>query len=252
MKKDDSHPARKRSVKPKAAKPMAHAKSSAKPTDRLAGLSKKLRSLKIRIAESKRPVHQIQQFPEIIGHIREFSIPEELKYRDAPTYRALLQRLAAYFTEPVTPCLSLHFPLPEAAGQLIKGLHEWDEILDSMFEWATQELDAIAIAYVDVENLCEECRECIEFTRVCFPDEHADEYSSLPQLEKHRKRGRDHVCAIQDGTKVGPYRPMGSTPAGNQRFVQPLAATGTDHDLFRCGWVERFVCPDENSRFRTH
>jgi hypothetical protein len=177
MKKDDHRPARKRSGKPKAAKPMAHAKSLAKPTDRSAVLSKKLRSFQIRIAESKRPVHQIQQFPEIIRHIREFSIPEYQKHFDAPTDRAVLQRLAAYLAEPVTPCLSFHFPLPEAASQLIEDLDDWDEIQDAMVEWATQELDAIATVYIHVENLCEGCRECIEFTQLCFSDEHADEYT---------------------------------------------------------------------------
>jgi hypothetical protein len=177
MKKDDSHPARKRSGKPKAAKPSANTKSLPKPTDRSAALSKKLRGLQIRIPESKRPLHQIQQFPEIIRHIREFSIPEYQKHFDAPTDRAVLQRLATYLTEPLTPCLSFHFPLPEAPSQLIEDLDDWDEIQDAMVEWATEELDAIATVYIDVENLCEGCRECIEFTQVCFPNEHADEYA---------------------------------------------------------------------------
>lgn len=175
-KKNDSNPARERSGKAKAAKPSAHTKSLANPTDRSATLNNKLRGLQIRIPESKRPLHQIQQFPKIISHIQDSAIPEFLERILRPTDRAVLQRLAAYLTEPVAPCLSFHFPLPEAASRMLNR-SEWEETKAVLNEWATRELDAIATDYIDVENLTEGCQTCIGFTRHCFPDEHAEEAS---------------------------------------------------------------------------
>ena len=151
-----------------------------KTTDRAAFLSKKLRGLQIRLPESDRPIHQIQRFPEIIGHIRESAIPEFLKYSYIPTDRAVLQRLAAYLTEPVTHCLSFHFPLPEVACRLLEEDWpdwDWEEIETALDKWATKELDAVATDFIDVEKLNEWCHECIGFTRHCFPKDHADESS---------------------------------------------------------------------------
>jgi hypothetical protein len=179
MKERDPKHARKRPEKPKDAKvarPAARKKALAEPSDRSAALSKKLQSLQIRIPESERPVYQIQQFPEIIRYIREVALPEHQKHFDTPPESAVRQKLAAYLTEPVNPCLSFHFPLPEAAIRIVKDCHDWDQIQDAMFEWATQELDAIATEYIDVENLSEMCRACIGFTRYCFADDHADEH----------------------------------------------------------------------------
>lgn len=175
MKKDVHHSGRKRSGDTEVAKPLVYVDEMAKAAGRSSVLSRKLLSQQKRIPEAQRPLHQIQSFPEIVRHIREYMIPEHQKHFDSPIDRAVLQRLSTCLTEPVTPCLSFHFPLPGCATQLIEKLEDWDEIQDTMLEWATRELDAIACVFIDVENLSEGCRECIGFTQHCFPDLDADE-----------------------------------------------------------------------------
>lgn len=176
MKKDECRPIGKRSEKARTTKASADAISLENPGNRSTAISNKLRGFQIRIPESMRPLHQIQQCPEIIRYIREHAIPEYQKYFDTPIDIAVAQSLAAYLTESATPCLSFHFPLPKAASEAIKNLDDWDEIQDAMIEWATQELDAIATVFIDTENLSEGCRECVEFTRHCFSGQQADEY----------------------------------------------------------------------------
>ena len=169
MKKDVHHSGRKRSGDTEVAKPLVHVDEMAKAVGRSTVLSRKLLSQQKRIHEAQRPLHQIQRFPEIVHHIREYVIPEHQNLFDTPIDRAVMQRLSACLTEPITPCLSFHFPLPGCANQLIEKIEDWDEIQDTLAEWATRELDAIACVFIDVENLSEGCRECIGFTRHCFP-----------------------------------------------------------------------------------
>jgi len=136
---------------------------------------RKLQAVQIRIPETKRPLYQIQRFPQIVRHIREQVIPEYQNTWDNPTARSVMGRLEACLAAPVAPCMSFHFPLPEAARRLLEATSDWDETQIAFAEWVLSELDALDSEFIDVENLTESCHEGLGFSRRCFPRCHVEE-----------------------------------------------------------------------------
>jgi hypothetical protein len=154
-------------LRPEAAQGLLEAVGLKHTSKRVAIKSKKLKSLQIALPLEKRPLHLLQQHPEFLHLVSEQMIPGALGEQKSELNRALLQGLGSYLAAPVKPCMSFHFPPPDAVRDLLTD--DWDESEAALGEWAEKELGATHTFYVDVEDITEGCGTAVGFSKHVFP-----------------------------------------------------------------------------------
>lgn len=154
-------------LRPEAAQGLLEAAGLKHTAKRVAIKSKKLKSLQIALPLEKRPLHLLQRHPEVLHLVSEQMIPGALGEQKSVLNRALLQGLGSYLAEPAKPCMSFHFPLPDAVRDLLTD--DWDESETALGEWAEKELGATLTFYVDVEDITEGCGTAVGFSKHVFP-----------------------------------------------------------------------------------